>query len=166
MILYPVKLIMIFNHHTSVNIAASRQLFLNYFLFPLCIYFTCKYSLQITIGLVQGLWFLLHYWCWALTGTPLLSSYCCPVSCRSLSFGSVEMAPSLTPTDNKRCGRCGGPTHNPGSRLGQSISPLCFTPRVSSPPLTSLVHPVQQWARGGACFRFMPSWLTLPFLDH
>lgn len=33
--------------------------------------FTCKCSLQRVVGLVRGLWFLLHYQCWALTGTPI-----------------------------------------------------------------------------------------------
>lgn len=32
---------------------------------------TCKCSLQRVIGLVRGLWFLLHHQYWALTGTPL-----------------------------------------------------------------------------------------------
>ena len=29
----------------------------------------CKYSWQCVFGLVRGLWLLLHYQCWMLTGT-------------------------------------------------------------------------------------------------
>lgn len=49
-------------------------------------------SLQWAIGLLQGLWFLLHYQYWILTGTPLGYPVVPLCHYRSCSFGSAELA--------------------------------------------------------------------------
>jgi hypothetical protein len=50
----------------------------------------------IALSLVLGLWLLLLYQYWNLSGTPLRDPCCCPVSWRSYSFGSTGPAPSCT----------------------------------------------------------------------
>lgn len=53
--------------------------------------------------------------------TPLIS-YCCPVPCRSYSFGSARQTPSGAPAVH-RWGKCwGGPTESPGSVPGKQLS--------------------------------------------
>lgn len=95
-------------------------------------------SLQWIIGLVQGLWLLLRYQYWNLTGTPLrypVAAFLQP----SCSIGSVGPVPSHVPTVYRWGGCWGGLPHSPGSGprwyLGWSACRLSLflITRVSSP---------------------------------
>lgn len=73
---------------------------------------------------------------------------CCPVSCRHLSFGSVELAPSCLPATHQ-LGRCWGGTiqssgPGPDGYLIWSAHQLfhIHTTMVSSPALPWLTHPM------------------------
>lgn len=94
--------------------------------------FTCKCSLKGAIGLVQGLWILLHYHYWILTKTPFGYPVVCQLQ-RSAGPGSVGPVPSRGPAVHRGCACWRGST----PRIWALVVPELVS-------LTAHLHPTHQ----------------------